>query len=287
MNASSRRSALPHRAVSVFVLVLGSLGTLASLGTSASGCKKEDHPPPAGMVAEAGPAPVDTTPATPPPVDMNQCAGCQSPGQPAWTFHGIFADDKCTKPLAQTVLTPCTGVPTLGESEITYVEAEGPRKAGEKAKATLAEAPTGAHFQKSGKGCVAANEVAVNLTPPACGGQKVCRDATGTLACAGCRTLTGGCPDYEESRLYATFTDSGAKSPGGGGNLARLRACCAALSAEARRLGPSPEAGLLATAAAQCMAIASQAGPNGNAPEVGALRGMLAGRQVPAVCSGF
>lgn len=80
-----------------------------------------------------------------------------------------------------------------------------------------------------------------------------------------------------------------AKKAGGGysPNVARLKQCCNQLSAEAKRLGASPEAGMLAAAAAQCSTLAGQAGPSGTAPELGVLRGLLQGRNVPAVCAGF
>jgi len=70
-------------------------------------------------------------------------------------------------------------------------------------------------------------------------------------------------------------------------NVARLKQCCNALSAEAKRMGSSPEAGMFTAAAAQCSTLATQIGPSGNAPELGAIRGLLAGRNVPAVCAGF
>ena len=70
-------------------------------------------------------------------------------------------------------------------------------------------------------------------------------------------------------------------------NVARLKQCCAALSAEAKRMGSSPEAGMFTTAAAQCTQLATQIGPSGNAPELGAIRALLVGRNVPAVCAGF
>ena len=70
-------------------------------------------------------------------------------------------------------------------------------------------------------------------------------------------------------------------------NVARLKQCCNALGAEAKRMGSSPEAGMFTAAAAQCNTMAGQIGPSGNAPELGAIRGLLAGRNVPAVCSGF
>lgn len=70
-------------------------------------------------------------------------------------------------------------------------------------------------------------------------------------------------------------------------NVARLKQCCNQLAAEAKRLGPSPEAGMFQQAAAQCSAMATAAGPSGNAPELGALKTLLAGRTIPPVCAGF
>lgn len=77
------------------------------------------------------------------------------------------------------------------------------------------------------------------------------------------------------------------KGPAVTTNVLRLKQCCNALANEAKRMGSSPEAGMFATAAAQCNAMAAQAGPTGTAPELGALRGLLAGRNIPAVCAGF
>jgi hypothetical protein len=70
-------------------------------------------------------------------------------------------------------------------------------------------------------------------------------------------------------------------------NVARLKQCCNALAAEAKRLGNAPEAATLASAAQQCSVLATQAGPSGTAPELGVLRGILAGRTIPAPCAGF
>jgi hypothetical protein len=70
-------------------------------------------------------------------------------------------------------------------------------------------------------------------------------------------------------------------------NVARLKQCCAQLNNEATRLGNAPEAGMLKSAAAQCNTLATQVGPGGNAPELNVLRGLLAGRTLPAACAGF
>lgn len=70
-------------------------------------------------------------------------------------------------------------------------------------------------------------------------------------------------------------------------NVARLKQCCAALGNQAKALGSSPEAGMFTAAAAQCSTLAAQAGASGTAPEMGVLRGLLAGRNIPAICAGF
>lgn len=263
---------------SLFVIALGVL----------TGCpEKKDTP-----AADAGLVTTTTTVADAGTVDLSQCAGCQLTGQVAWTFQGIYRDPACTEPLVQTAPTACAAVPALAETTITFAEDVGTRKAGETATVTLAEqiAPNVPRYRKSGTKCVRADETAVNLTPMGCAGQKVCRDASGALACGTCRTLANGCPDHEESRMYAKYNDTGkpaAAAAAGGGNLARLKQCCNAIAAEAKRLGNAPEAGLLNGAAAQCTALVTAAGPNGNAPELNALKGLLAGRPVPAVCAGF
>lgn len=262
----------------------------ALLLVSISGCKeKTPEIPDAGLVQSA---PVDTgAPAQ--ITDTSQCAGCQLAAQQGWTFQGIYRDSACTEPLVQQAPPACAAVPALGSASVTYVEAVGGRKAGETANVELTEQipPTTARFRKSGTNCVPADESAVDLTPVGCAGQKVCRDENGTLACGNCRTFANGCPDFEESRIYAAVNDPQIKKAagggGGGGNLARLRQCCTALAAEAKRLGSSPEAGMINSAAQQCNSLVAAAGPSGNAPELGALKTLLAGRNVPAICAGF
>lgn len=253
-----------------------------------SACKEKETPG-AGIVVEAG----AVAPADAGPVDITQCAGCQLAPIPAWTFEGIYRDATCAEPIAQLTAPACAVVPALGSASLSYIDEVGSRKAGEIATVTLAEqiAPEAPRYRKTTKGCVRANESATDVTPMTCASARVCRDQAGALTCTTCRTFANGCPDFEETRLYATINDPGLKgvkaAAGGGGNVGRLGQCCTALASEAKRLGSSPEAGMLTSAAAQCSALVAAAGPNGTAPELGALRGLLAGRNVPAVCAGF
>ncbi|MBX3188877.1 MAG: hypothetical protein KF819_17795 [Labilithrix sp.] len=250
-------------------------------------CKDNENKPGAGLVVEAG-APVAADDAAAAPVaDPMQCPGCQLAPTPAWTFEGIFRDPECTDPLAQLTAPACSQIPALGPTSVTYVDDIGGRKANETANVAVVEQVPGGgqRYRKVGTKCVRANEGAVDITPAACQGQRVCRDANGALACTGCRTFANGCPDFEETRLYATINDPSIKKVGGGtvDKLASLRACCAAIAAEARRQGNAPE---LLGAAAQCQALVAAAGPSGNAPEFAAIRGMLAGRSIPG-CAGL
>ncbi|MFO0637822.1 MAG: hypothetical protein U0183_01325 [Polyangiaceae bacterium] len=269
----------------------GSVPTLLGLVVASGLLACKNPPPPAPVVVEEASAPA---PSAPKPVDLASCAGCALSPTPSWSFEGVYSDPACTSPLAQITITACAQVPAFGSASLTYVDEVGKRKANETVTATLAEAPASAQrYRLAGKVCVRANEAAVDVTPGACAAHKVCRDTNGALSCAeaSCRTLANGCPDYEETRLYATIDDPGVKGATSGtgvsGNVARLLQCCNVLNSEATRLGLSPEAGLLRNAAAQCSALAKQVGPSGTAPEAGLIRGLLAGRNVPAACAGF
>lgn len=276
-----------HATVGGPMMTLRELGLFTLTLFALAGCPQKDQP--SGLVAEAGTsaAPVDAGVA--PIADISQCAGCQLAAQGGWTFEGIYSDATCTTPVAQQTVPSCAVVPAVGAVSITYVDTVGGRKAGETANVTLTEqlAPTATRYRKAGNVCVRANEGATDLAPAGCAGQRVCRDSTGMLACTGCRTFANGCPDHEETRLYAAINDPTAKAGGGGGGGGgNLGQCCAALAAEAKRLGNSPEAGVLAQAAAQCSALAGKGGTT-NSPEVAVLKTMLAGRKVPPVCAGL
>lgn len=288
MNARSSVTPLPRTFALVATL-------LAGVALSAGCGEKTKDGPGAGLVPEAGPVVAATPEAgAPATVDINTCAGCQLTPTPAWTFEGIYKDSACTDPVAQIATPSCGQVPAAGQVNITYVDAVGGRKANESATVALTDilGAEVSRFRKAGTACVRANESATDITPAACSGQKVCRDATGALACANCRTFANGCPDFIETRTYASINDPTAKGAagggGGGGNsLARLKQCCAALAGEAKRLGASPEAGMINSAAQQCNTLVAAAGPSGTAPELGALRTILQGRNIPAICAGF
>jgi hypothetical protein len=246
----------------------------------------------AGLVPEAG---VVATPAgdagaaAAPTADLSQCAGCTVTPAISWTFQGIFKDDKCTIPLAQADTPACAPVPAVGPASVTFVDRHGAHAANATANITLTEqvAPDVARFRKTGDGCARANEVATDVTPMNCAGQRVCRDAAGTLACANCRTFANGCADFEQTRTYAAIQDTPTAGVPTNGNLERLKQCCNALATQGKSLGASPEGLTMISASQQCLAIVAQAGPKGTAPELGPIRGYLQGANVPAVCKGL
>jgi hypothetical protein len=68
-------------------------------------------------------------------------------------------------------------------------------------------------------------------------------------------------------------------------NQAKISACCAAMRAEAKQLGPSsPEAFQITALAAQCDVFAKQVGPLGTAPELAQLRQVLKSVKLPSAC---
>lgn len=247
----------------------------------------------AGLVADAGAVAVPAVDAgaggATPTADISQCAGCTVVGAISWTFQGIFKDDKCTVPLAQADTPACAQVPAVGPASVTFVDRHGAHAPNSTANITLTEqvAPDVARFRKTGEGCARANEVATDIAPIGCAGQRVCRDAAGTLACANCRTFANGCPDFEQVRTYAAIQDTPTAGVPTNANLERLKACCNALATQGKSLGASPEGMTMISMSQQCLAIVAQAGPKGTAPELGPIRGYLAGANVPAVCKGL
>lgn len=69
--------------------------------------------------------------------------------------------------------------------------------------------------------------------------------------------------------------------------VTRIKQCCAAIRAQAKALGASPEANMINTAAASCDALAAQAAASGNAPEFTAVKSLMQGKPLPAVCAGL
>lgn len=244
-----------------------------------------DKTPPAPLF-DAAPAPATSASAA---VDLSQCPGCGLAPQASWSFSGIYKDNACTEPLAQAVVPGCASLSALGSATLTYVDEIGSRKAGDSAEVTLKEqVADGVRYRKTDKGCVPANEAATDIAPSCAASGKVCRNAAGALACDGCRTFANGCPDYQETRAYASFEDPSLKiaatGGGGAGGLGALRACCNALATAGKALGASPEGGALVTAAAQCQALVKN-GATG--VEFAAIKSMLAGKPLPPLCAGL
>jgi hypothetical protein len=83
--------------------------------------------------------------------------------------------------------------------------------------------------------------------------------------------------------------EAGKKPSGGGGgynaNQTKIKACCNAMRAQAKTLGPSsPEGFQINALAAQCDSFATQVGPAGNAPELNQLRQILKSLTLPSAC---
>lgn len=95
-------------------------------------------------------------------------------------------------------------------------------------------------------------------------------------------------PLEEPDAAVEDVVEAGKKrGPGVPTNVARFKQCCNQLSIQAKAMANSPEGGMFQQAAAQCNAMASSLGPNAQAPEMGAIKALLAGRNIPAVCAGF
>ncbi|MCL2725078.1 MAG: hypothetical protein FWD69_11640 [Polyangiaceae bacterium] len=95
--------------------------------------------------------------------------------------------------------------------------------------------------------------------------------------------------DAGEDADSAADADAAKKATGPAvpANVARLKQCCQQLRVQAKAMGASPEAGMLTAAANQCDATAKQMGAGGTAPELAVFKTLLAGRNIPAVCSGL
>jgi hypothetical protein len=262
-----------------------SLLALFAFAISIAACtSKPDNTVEGGIVmttAEAA-APTGVTPT---------CLPCSAAAPAGWAFYNQYADAQCKTPVAQAVFEACADVNVPAQIEVTFGDGLGARKAGQKAqvnKTADVAGNTGVYRKNNEGACVAADVSAVKLAPAGCTGKKVCRNAAGELVCDGCATLSTGCPAYEQSLVRVSFEDKGAPAgAGGGGNAARLKQCCNQLAIQAKAMPNSPEGGLFQQAAAQCNAMAASLGPNGNAPELGAIKTLLAGRNIPAVCAGF
>jgi len=217
------------------------------------------------------------------------CLPCSANAPTTWIFTRQFADATCKKPIAHAAFDACADFNVPAQINVSFGDTLGPRRAGQSAQVNKTEdvAPNaGVYRINSDNQCVPADTAALKLVPAGCAGKKVCRNDAGDLVCDGCRTLSTGCPAYEQALARVVFEDKGAGGGGGGGggNAERLRQCCNALKAQAKQMGNPPEFG---AAIQTCDSMVAALGPNGNAPELGAIKNMLAGKTVPAICAGF
>jgi hypothetical protein len=73
--------------------------------------------------------------------------------------------------------------------------------------------------------------------------------------------------------------------PGLNQNQLKIEACCNAMRAQAKAMGPqSPEGFQLNAAATQCDVFVKQVGPQGSAPEFAQLRQILKSMKLPSAC---
>lgn len=227
----------------------------------------------------------------PPEAAAPTCLPCSATPPSGWAFYKQFADAQCKQPIAQAMFDACAEIQIPQQLDVTFQDPLGRRKYAETAKVEKVSevAPNVAVYRLNEAGCVPADTAALRLVPAGCAGKKVCRNDAGELTCDGCRTLPDGCPAYEGALARVVFEDKGTPATGGGTstNMARLKQCCNQLAIQAKAMANSPEGGVLAQAAAQCNATVAALGPNANAPELGAIKTLLAGRNIPAVCAGF
>jgi hypothetical protein len=95
-------------------------------------------------------------------------------------------------------------------------------------------------------------------------------------------------PLEEPDAMVEDVVEAGKKyGPAVPTNVARLKQCCNQLTIQAKAMANSPEGGMFQQAATQCNTMAASLGPNAQAPEMGAIKAVLAGRNIPAVCAGF
>jgi hypothetical protein len=95
-------------------------------------------------------------------------------------------------------------------------------------------------------------------------------------------------PLDEEDASDAAEAEAPKKRYGGAptnGNAVAIKQCCAAMRAQAKSLGTSPEANQILSVAQMCDTFAIAA-TSGNAPEFAMVRNALKGHQLPAACMG-
>ena len=102
-------------------------------------------------------------------------------------------------------------------------------------------------------------------------------------------TVTEIAPLTEEAGIEDAAPEAAPKKyvgPAMNQNQLRIEACCNAMRAQAKALGPSsPEGFQINALAQQCDVVAKQVGPSGTAPEFAQLRGMLKSIKLPAGCN--
>ena len=180
----------------------GAVQSAAVLGVvCVLGCSKPSAPPERTSNAALETAPATSAKAAEP------CIPCDRPSTRAFVFVGDYIDSHCTQPIVHADIVACAPVEIGSKTLVTYEEPFARRKAGERVATKLVRQATATEvsrmFQKRGGKCAPFDAQGFKLAPTGCEGKKVCRNATGDLACSNCRLLNDGCPDYVPTRVFA------------------------------------------------------------------------------------
>ncbi len=139
------------------------------------------------------------------------CAPCDRSGAPAFTFGGNYLDPSCTQPVVHADVVPCAPIVASGNTMVAYAQPVARHKAGERATTHLIRQTTASEvarlFHKLDGRCTAFPAIGFKVAPDGCDGKKICRNATGDLACGTCRLLNDGCPDYVATRVFALVSN--------------------------------------------------------------------------------
>jgi len=168
---------------------------------------------------KSDPAPVASVP--PPALDESSCFGCaSSSAKPTYTFIGVYADASCKTAIVQSLFTACSAIHVSGTVEALLTEPWARHEQYANVSVRLGRQlgrDELAHVFKLVDGTCAPFSVStgIKVTPLGCDGKKICvprgqppANANATYACdSTCARDAKGCPSYEGTMAYVTFTE--------------------------------------------------------------------------------